>query len=448
MRGVVVRALALSVALWMGGIAHAANDTTESKSLDTGRFYVWLQTGHTAIFKKKVASDLEFDTPNGINVMLGGGGGYNLTDHWSIEFQGHGTEPDVRSKSLGKVREYSNITLLPGVRFRWPFDDGHFVPWISAGIGASMNDVNDTGNTRIKLEADDMTIAGSIAAGFDYFLSPNVAIGISLQSLIYPSQDARVTLRDNANRIILDRKESMNLTSISPLAHIRVFPGQAGDGTSGRRYLLADHGPFDTDDIRGYIYVTGGHTQLFDKGYGGGLKLEAPGDFNATLGGGVGLNIDRYLGVEVQLTNTDPNIIGRPYGKVIELSTFTVMPLVKLRYPFLDGRLVPYVRGGVGVAFYDLNDGRPAVDVINSTGTGATTVKTPRSTVQEQTYAGQIGVGVEYFLNHHVSVGLALPFNFYPDLKTRVTVGNRPLQRGHVNFTGLAGMIELKAYFN
>ncbi|MCW5889664.1 MAG: outer membrane beta-barrel protein [bacterium] len=415
---------------------------------DAERFYFWFQSGETAIVDTHIVSDLFFDTPNGINVMLGGGGGYNIDEHWSVEFQGHGTEPDVRSKSLGKVREYSNITLLPSARFRLPIDGGPWVPWASAGLGWSINDVNDNGNSRVKLEADESTIAGSVAIGLDYFVSPNVAVGLSVQGLIYPNQTAEFTYRNANGKVVRRAQDEFNLSSINTLAHIRLFPGQQGspDGTKKRTFLLADEGPFDTSDLRFYLYFFGGHTEQFSKDFGGPLTLEAPGDFNATLGGGLGLNFDRHWGAEVQLMNTDPNMEGSPYGKMAEVSNFTVLPMVRFRWPFLGGRLVPSVRAGVGYAQFTINDKRGWIDVINSTGTAARSVATPKVTIDSPSVAGSVQLGLEYFLNHNLSFGVSVPFYLYPDADTTVKeVGKRKVN-GSANFSGVAGLLEIRAY--
>jgi outer membrane protein W len=435
-----------------GATASATRSTTEESNRerywDAERFYFWFQTGETAIVNEHMVGDLRFDTPDGINVMLGGGGGYNIDEHWSVEFQGHGTEPDVRSKEFGKVREFSNITLLPSARFRFPIDGGPFVPWVSAGLGWSINDVNDNGNSRVKLEADDSTIAGSVAIGLDYFVSPNVAIGLSVQGLIYPDQPATFTYRNAQNRITRRAHDDFNLSSINSLAHIRIFPGQQGspDGEKKRTFLLADEGPFDTGDMRVYLYLFGGHTQQFDKDFGGPLTLEAPGDFNATLGGALGLNFDRHWGAEIQLMNTDPNLEGSPYGKIAEVSNFTVLPMVRFRWPFLGGRLVPSVRAGVGYATFEVNDKRGHIDVVNWNGTAARSVATPQLKIDSPSVAGSVQFGLEYFLNHNLSFGVSVPLYFYPDADTYVKEVGKPAVRSSANFSGVGGMLEIRAY--
>jgi opacity protein-like surface antigen len=450
---VVMADLVLRVAL--AGAEEAATEKApqqaERVASDTGRFYFYFQSGHAGILDSHVAGDADLDTPDGFNLVLGGGGGYNITDHWGVEIQGHGTEPDVRSAQYGKIKEFSNITIVGAARFRYPIGDGRLVPFVTAGVGASLNEVNDTGNPRIKLEADRYSLVGSLALGLEYFLADDVAVGVSMHTFIYPGVDTEMIVRDEANRIILDDDSEVNLTAISGLAHLRIFPGQSGD-RGERRLFFADHGPFDTDETRVYVYLLGGDTFLFSDEFADDVTLEAPGDFNATLGGGFGVNLSKHWGAEIQLLNSEPNINLSGIGKFAELSTFSVLPMVRFRWPFCGGRLVPFVTAGLGVAFNDVGDAREDIDQF---GVGA--VRAPSAEVLDDTsIAGTVGIGVEYFLNRHLSFGLAVPAYLYPDWDTEVNYHStqrpgggsfpRGPVRGSTNFSSIGALLEIKVY--
>lgn len=424
-------------------------EETAAPYYDTGRFYFYFESGNAFILNDHLIDDVHLTESNGVDLVLGGAGGYNISDHWGVELQGHGVESDVVSTSMGKLEEYSNITIVPAARFRWPMYDGRFVPFITAGVGWSINADNDQHEPRIKITADDSTIVGAIAAGAEYFLSPNVAVGLTLHSFIFPDQDVNITIRDAQNRVVHDQNGSFNQSSLALLAHVRVFPGAPGSpgDMSLRRFLFADHGPFDTDDRRYYLYLFGGHTAQFDHGFGDGVELADPGDFNATLGGGAGVNLDRHWGVEAQFFNAAPNLNASPLGKFSEIDNITFLLLGRFRWPFLGGRLVPYATAGVGAGTFDLNDSRTVVDIPTEQGT-AVTARSPTLTVQATTVAAQAGVGVEYFLNHYLSVGVALPVYIYPNLPTTVQRGNYPAVGGHANFSGIAPQLQVKAYLN
>ena len=452
--GRVVVGWAVIAMLGLAGAALAEGESSEKRHPnDTGRFYLYFQTGHAEIVDKDVGGDAFFDTPDGINVVLGGGGGYNISEHWGIELQAHGTEPDVRSDRYGKFKEFSNITIIPAVRFRWPVGDGRLVPYLTAGIGGSLNEINDTSNPRLRLRTDKSSIVGALAAGLEYFFADDVAVGISLHSWIHPDLDTTFTRRDAANVVHHIDQSTLNLTSVAGLFHVRIFPGQGG-GPGERRLLLADHGPFDTDAIRGYAYLMGGHTFQFDEDFGGGVTAEAPGDFNATLGGGLGVNLSRHWGFEVQLVNTEPNLEFTAIGKFAEVSIFGVLPAVRFRWQFLGGRLVPFATAGVGVVYGHVNDARQQVDQF-----GVGTVRAPAASMDEGAIiAGTVGVGVEYFLNRNLSVGFALPAYLYGDVDTRVHYGTsrqggpggglagRGTVTSSANFSGMAALLQFKAY--
>jgi hypothetical protein len=224
---------------------------------------------------------------------------------------------------------------------------------------------------------------------------------------------------------------------VALLAHLRLYPGQSANAPGGKRFFLASEGPFDTDDVRFYIYAIGGHTFLYDENFGDDIEVRAPGDFNATLGGGLGANLSRHWGVEMQLVHTEPNLKRFEEGKIAELSNLTWLPSVRYRYPFLDGQLVPYALAGFGAAFNRINDRRqPQLDL----------------DVNDMSWAATVGVGVEYFLNHHLSVGLSVPFFFYPDWDTEVITRDPAFGpvvsrvRDEMNLSGAALLLRIAAY--
>ena len=253
------------------------------------------------------------------------------------------------------------------------------------------------------------------------------------------------------NRIILNDESSVNLTAISGLAHLRVFPGQSAD-RGERRLFFADHGPFDTDDLRVYFYLLGGHTALLSDEFADEVTMEAPGDFNATLGGGLGLNFTKHWGAEIQLVNSEPNLNLSGIGKFAELSNFNVIPMLRFRWPLCGGRLVPFALAGLGVAFNDVNDARTNIDQI---GVGA--VQAPKVRVLDETsLAASVGIGVEYFLNRHLSFGVSVPAYIFPDWDTEVRYnttqrpggGRRPSAtvRDSANFSSIGGLLQIKVY--
>jgi len=428
------------------GNEERSTPTTVARWDDAGRFYLLFQTGLVFLFDDEFAGNVhdeshEFPGSN-INIPIGLSLGYNLSKHFGVELQGVGTEPDVRSDgAFGKLAEYSNISVFGSLRYRYPMGDGRFVPWGLGGIGWSLNAINDATTPRVKVSGDGSTIAGTLALGFDYFLADDVAVGASAQSFIYPSIDTEVFNKDTGERL----HGSNNLTSMALLVHIRVFPGKprSADGTGMQREAL-----FDTDERRYYLFGTGGDHVFFDDKYGGGLTAKAAGSSNWTLGGGGGVNLDKHWGVELALlSDSDLNINAGELGKIGEMGIFTILPTARYRWQFWGGRLVPFATAGIGVAINRPNDPRNIVDVFQK---GSR--RTPKYDIQSTSVAGSVGIGLEYFLNHHLSIGLGVPLMIYPDWdttvqqrdKTGASVG-QPV-KSTWNYTGIFPNVRLTVY--
>ena len=104
------------------------------------------------------------------------------------------------------------------------------------------------------------------------------------------------------------------------------------------------------------------------------------------FGGEIGLNFNRYLGLELAVDNWE-----RKVGDLSELAITSVTPQLRLRYPLLDDRLVPYLVTGFGVGISQANDGRYPVEWVNG--------KT------ETHAAGTVGAGIEYFIADNIALG-------------------------------------------
>jgi opacity protein-like surface antigen len=111
----------------------------------------------------------------------------------------------------------------------------------------------------------------------------------------------------------------------------------------------------------------------------------------------LGVSLNRYLGVELagDFWELHPSFRGR--GFIGEIGVFSLVPEVRLRYPLFDGRLTPYVVGGVGVAVSQFNDRKPrgfglAVDADRTVAVGA------------------VGGGLEYFVADNIAVGIEVKY--------------------------------------
>lgn len=104
------------------------------------------------------------------------------------------------------------------------------------------------------------------------------------------------------------------------------------------------------------------------------------------VGGQIGLNFNRYLGLELALDSFE-----RKVGDLSEMSVTGVTPQLRLRYPLLGDRLTPYLVGGLGVAITQANDQR--LPVTWAGGKNGAQI------------AGTVGGGIEYFVADNIALG-------------------------------------------
>lgn len=107
----------------------------------------------------------------------------------------------------------------------------------------------------------------------------------------------------------------------------------------------------------------------------------------------LGVNFNRYFGLEVAADSFESDLQIRNVGKVGEYGIFTLIPQVRARYPLLDGRLTPYALVGVGMGRNEFND-RKKEGIGHSIHASDTTV------------VGAFGGGIEYFITRNIAVGV------------------------------------------
>jgi opacity protein-like surface antigen len=159
----------------------------------------------------------------------------------------------------------------------------------------------------------------------------------------------------------------------------------------------------DTDDFRGYLGVRLGITAAYDTDIGAGLSA-TPNE--QVLGVSVGVNLGRYLGVELAGDGWERNM--RLGGRTIgEFAMYTGMATVRARYPLLEGRLTPYALAGLGVGYTEFNDRkRPGFGLdIGGSSWGV---------------AGALGVGAEYFVANNIAIGIETKYIISRDQEVRV----------------------------
>ena len=121
---------------------------------------------------------------------------------------------------------------------------------------------------------------------------------------------------------------------------------------------------------------------------------------------GLGANLNRYAGLEFNFDYYvkdwgQPEVVG-------QASSYHFVPELRLRYPMLKDRLVPYFLAGVGPSWIQSKDGIPTM---------------PHSDATGWSWAASVGGGIEYFIQDNISFGLEGRYNFVQPIDG--TIGNR-----------------------
>jgi opacity protein-like surface antigen len=315
-----------------------------------------------------------------VHDLFGASVGVNLNRYWGVELAGEGFERRLRlnGSALG---EYSVVPLVPQVRLRYPFLDGLLTPYVIAGVGVALTEFNDRKHPGFGVSVDmpASTVVGTIGAGFEYFVADNVAAGFEVKYLIAGDQTVRI------NGV----QHSEDINSLYSAFGLRVFFPEhkptprvdARDGLPARVYLGLQLGAAITTDANSMPGV-----ELHP-------EPAAVGPANYFIGGVIGLDLGRHLGLELTGGGYEVRLHSADRGSVGEEAIYAIIPQVRARYPVLDGRLVPYAVGGVGAGYAEFNDRKPAGEdfAIKGTSWGL---------------AATLGAGIEYLVASNIAAGI------------------------------------------
>ena len=183
----------------------------------------------------------------------------------------------------------------------------------------------------------------------------------------------------------------------------------------------------DNDETRFYVAIRAGaavkSSHQVASGYQGTLGGED------VIGFSAGINFNKYVGAELSMDRYEFILNTSQGEKAAEYSVAPFLFLLRLRYPMLNNRLTPYVLGGGGVGFVQVDDKFPPI--------GSTSLKQ-----NDFSPIGALGGGVEYFLANNLAVGLEAKYLFQ-----QAALG----VNGQDNQTNLNGFLwggSLRVYFS
>jgi opacity protein-like surface antigen len=309
--------------------------------------------------------------------------GANLDRHWGLELSADTFERRVKQggRTLG---EYAVGAFVPQVRLRYPLLEDRLVPYVVGGIGVAFTDFNDrkphVPTVSIK-GTEQSLLVGTIGAGIEYYFADNLAVGVEVKYLIAGDTTLRL---DGA-------RHSQQVESLFTTLGLRLLvpehrpqpPVASGEPAPRRLYFGVRVGAAiatDTDAFSNVVEIRPEPPAYFGSG-------------NQFFGVALGMDFGRYLGVELAADAYEVVLASPSRGSLTEMAVMHAIPQVRLRYPLLDGRLVPYAIGGVGLGYVERNDRKGA-------GIG---VDIETSTIG---LAAAVGAGVEYFVTSNIAAGL------------------------------------------
>lgn len=324
---------------------------------------------------------------------VSGNFGMTIGKYFAIEGVIDWAETEVQGAGIGKVVELGMWTFSINGRLRYPLMNRKLEPYLLAGLGVTFSELND----RAVLNARFLSITGSrdtsfvaiLGVGVDYRLTANLSLTAEVKYHFFPNTDL----------IVAGTKTSVDLDALYYSVGFRVFLDQTAKekSTSGPP---RDRG----DKTTWYIALRGGSAFFTDR-KSAGVNLTG-----TNLGGSaaIGVNLGKYWGVAFALDATETDVNAPGFGRVGEYAMWAITAQLRLRYPLMNDRLVPYAVVGAGIGFGEFNDRRVPFTTFAISG-------------RDLSFVGTAGIGVEYFINKNVAIGVEAKYLYKFD--NEVTIG-------------------------
>ncbi len=395
------------------------------------RFYIGALVGGQGLLNTAFAPGLELSD---YQLALSGLIGVNLGRYVSLEIAADFAEADLDAAGIGTIAEFSQFNLIPQLRLRYPFLNDRMTAYVTGGVGYGQTEVND--NTPASLAPGAPTFTGpdkdnslvyAFGGGLEYYYADNIALSLEAK---YTSQTAEIDLDGATNEV--------DLEAFRVLAGVRLlFPGPTfaprSDGAAEESSIFG-HDPRFARPYFTFQVGPPGAALLLEEDIDGTFSFG--GRQGLVLGGGLGYDLNRYLGVELAANWHEHGIEAFRVdfdtdAAVVEYGIWTLIPQLRLKYPLMDDRLVPYMLAGAGLGYTETNDPADETAVLDI------------STVEADEYgfAAVLGAGLEYFVADNMAVGAEIKYIYHrPDLE----IDGRAVE---VNADSLLGTVGVRVYF-
>ena len=351
---------------------------------DQLRLYMSIRAG--------AVSKTTYQVAPGYNGTLGGEDviglsiGMNFNKYLGAELSLDRYEFILNSPEGEKAAEFSVAPSLLLLRLRYPLFNDRLIPYVLGGGGVGFVQLDDKfppiGST--SLTKNDFSAVGALGGGLEYFIANNLALGLEGKYLFHQAE-LGVNGQDNRTK----------LNSFLWGGSLRVY---FSEDTKGSPPLPALG---DSGRLRFYLAVRTGTSIPTNR------SITPQGSMTGVqslhfASGSLGVNINRYWGVELALDSLEQNINIPPYGRIGEYTNSSLIPQVRVMYPLLEDRLVPYAVAGVGFGVGEFGDQTPESE----------TAKIGHS--QSLAAVGAIGIGLDYFVINNVALNLETKYRIFP----------------------------------
>jgi opacity protein-like surface antigen len=299
-------------------------------------------------------------------------------------------------RDSNKIGEFGVVALVPQVRLRWPLLEDRLVPYLVAGAGVAFSEFNDRKPRPTRVDVDGATAimpVGTVGAGIEYYFADNLAVGVEVKRLIAGDRNINIDGQRHSQQVA-STFLTLGLRLLTPDG-FPAPPPPLPEPAPVRLYLGIRFGGAIATDTHNISSVD--------------LRPEPPAYFskaNQFMGGALGVDLGRHLGVELAADGYE--VILAAQGRSLEeMAVMHVIPQLRLRYPVLGDRVVPYALAGVGVGVLERNDRKPGgigVDIDND----------------RWGWAVAVGAGVEYFVAPNIAVGLETRYLTSRDHRVRI----------------------------
>jgi opacity protein-like surface antigen len=365
------------------------------------------------------------NTLTGVHDYYGFALGANLNRYLGVELSGDRFELFPEISGIGTIGEYGVFALMPQIRLRYPLLRDRLVPYVIGGAGIALTEFNDRKTPSdtagrpisalgMSIQDESTTLVGTLGAGIEYFLADNIALGVEFKYLFAGDQALTVG----------GTRHTFNASS--PLTSF------------GLRFFYPELRPDSPADIRErtplrlYLAFRAGMALATDWELAPGVEASpvpaAWGDLGKFFGASLGLDFGRHVGVELAVDGYEVALGVSGLGTIGEYATYSFAPALRLRYPLVGERLVPYGTAGVGVVHAEFNDRKPRGADLQ---------------IDADSYAAGVvvGAGIEYFVASNIALGLESRYLYSPG--HRITIGGRAED---ATIQMLAVAISLRAY--